>query len=851
MNTILSPPSPAVGSTRLPAVAHPSRGTYLRFSLASVWTIIVTLLVPFMGWYVEQVRLIQDRPLPWFGWLLISWGHALLLALPLVPLAIYTRVPRFRAIYRTWALAVAFVWLLGLVRVFPRNWTQGGMFGQIMLCLLATWILIRLSRRNGERLEFSAHSVVLGLSLVPILAVPWLLWGALGSPFDTMLGILTGLSFGLFAGLLLDVALMRPFVAHTAGTGWDILFCSCAGGVALLILAAGFGFGGTQLLLQICLPPLGVAAMALAHVATPGPDAAPRSSLPMAALIGGATAAPLMFIDPAELLLLEPPVWAFKAAGAGLVLACVLSVGLWAARHRASLLSRMLTHGSLVATSCGALLLHGFAGQPGFYGDRLFVILRDQAEVRSAAEIPNREARLHAAYTMLTRHAEQSQANLRAKLDRLGVKYTTYYLVNALEVEGGLPLRAYLEQQPEVDRVLSSPRLRPLPGLPLAERGDAPAPTQPQWNITMIGVDRVWKELHVTGTGIVVGQTDSGVHRDHPALRDGYRGRGDQDDYNWLDPWNGTGSPTDTAGHGTHTLGVAVGRNGIGVAPGAEWIACTPARNLGNPARYLDCLQFLLAPYPQQGDPFRVGDAARAAHVLNNSWVCPPLEGCDPSALLPAVRALRAAGIFVVAAASNNGPRCSSVSNPPAVYDEVFTVGEVDPAGNVTAASSRGPVTVDGSGRVKPDILAPGADVLSSLPGSTYGRHGGTSIAGPHVTGVVALMWSAQPRLIGNIERTEQILATTARPYTGERVGCFGDVSGVPNNAAGYGVVDAYAAVKAALAERSCALGPEVRMCSELLVFEPASHVPTRMIDTVLDTGIQSEWHERRGRVPW
>jgi hypothetical protein len=63
-------------------------------------------------------------------------------------------------------------------------------------------------------------------------------------------------------------------------------------------------------------------------------------------------------------------------------------------------------------------------------------------------------------------------------------------------------------------------------------------------------------------------------------------------------------------------------------------------------------------------------------------------------------------------------------------------------------------------------------------------------------------MWSAQPRLIGKIERTEQILATTARPYTGERVGCFGDGSGVPNNAAGYGVVDAYAAVKAALAER-------------------------------------------------
>ncbi len=72
MNTILSPPSASVGATALPAAAHPSRGTYVRFSLASLWTIIVTLLIQFMGWYVEQVRLIQDRPLPWFGLPLIS-----------------------------------------------------------------------------------------------------------------------------------------------------------------------------------------------------------------------------------------------------------------------------------------------------------------------------------------------------------------------------------------------------------------------------------------------------------------------------------------------------------------------------------------------------------------------------------------------------------------------------------------------------------------------------------------------------------------------------------------------------------------------------------------------------------
>ncbi len=127
-------------------------------------------------------------------------------------------------------------------------------------------------------------------------------------------------------------------------------------------------------------------------------------------------------------------------------------------------------------------------------------------------------------------------------------------------------------------------------------------------------------------------------------------------------------------------------------------------------------------------------------------------------------------------------------------------MGAFDEAGDIAPFSSRGPVTVDGSSRVKPDILAPGVDVLSSLPGSTYGPNEGTSMAGPHVAGVVALIWSANPRLIGDIERTEQILTETAQPYSGEEAGCFtGDL---PSNAYGYGMVDAYAAVQAAMEDR-------------------------------------------------
>ena len=70
-------------------------------------------------------------------------------------------------------------------------------------------------------------------------------------------------------------------------------------------------------------------------------------------------------------------------------------------------------------------------------------------------------------------------------------------------------------------------------------------------------------------------------------------------------------------------------------------------------------------------------------------------------------------------------------------------------------------------------------------------------MAGPHVAGVVALLWSADPSLIGDIDRTEQILIDTARTYVGEQLGCFD--GNVPNAAYGYGILDVYAAVKEAL----------------------------------------------------
>ncbi len=834
-------PSPSsISSANI--ASRPGCLTYFIFVAASLWTVGITFFIHGVGWFVDQFFLIEGIPLPWLAWPLISWGHALLLALPLVVLAIVTQWPRLKAIYQTWALATAFVFVLGLARVFPKTWTQPAALAQIILALICAGALMILALARGRRFGLQVSTLFFALSLVPIIVVPSLIWGALGSPEDTLLDLAAALSLGLFAGVLLSAFLFEPLTESSSGAGWDIGSGGFAAGVALVILGAGFGFDGSQLLLMLSLPPLGFAVAGLGRYAsspagwdrsstpvpTPayaGAEGSPshvgaisdvrggqgvRAWLPIAALVGLSAAAPLMFVDPDELTLLldENPFgseimgWAVRAAALSLVLAWAVGFVLWLFRNRISGPPRLsFSIGALAITWIGGLLIFIFAGRPGFYGEQLFVILREQADVSAAYAIPERNERLRFVYATLTQHAQKTQARLRASLDQFGIAYKPYYLVNGMEVNGGPILRAYLSMQPEVERIIDSPHLRPLPAPVPISTGHERAPSETQWNITSIGADRVWKEFNVTGKGIVVGQSDSGVQGDHPALRDGYRGRDGQHDYHWIDPWNHTRAPTDIGGHGTHTLGSILGRGGIGVAPDAEWFACVNlARNLGNPPVYLNCMQFMLAPYPQNGDPFKDGDPTLAASVINDSWGCPPLEGCDANALEPAARALRAAGVFVVASAGNEGPRCSSVSDPLAIYESVFSVGALNQHGDIAFFSSRGPVTVDGSHRIKPDILAPGVDVLSSFPGGTYAKESGTSMAGPHVAGVVALMWSAQPKLIGNIERTTQILIKTAKPYHGERPGCF--EGSVPNNAFGYGVVDAYAAVKAALQEK-------------------------------------------------
>src|SRR5439155_19101779 len=154
--------------------------------------------------------------------------------------------------------------------------------------------------------------------------------------------------------------------------------------------------------------------------------------------------------------------------------------------------------------------------------------------------------------------------------------------------------------------------------------------------------------------------------------------------------------------------------NQIGMAPGAKWIGC---RNMdqgdGTPARYIECMEFFLAPYPIGCTP-NEGDPTKAPDITINSWSCPPSEGCSPDTLQAAVEGQAAAGIMMVAAAQNGGPSCSTVTDPPGIYAAAYSVGALTTGTDTIAGfSSRGPVTVDGSGRIKPDITAPGTNTPS------------------------------------------------------------------------------------------------------------------------------------------
>jgi subtilisin family serine protease len=443
------------------------------------------------------------------------------------------------------------------------------------------------------------------------------------------------------------------------------------------------------------------------------------------------------------------------------------------------------------------------------------VLLRDQADLHAAYPLADSAARGWYVYRTLRDHAARTQAGLRAFLAAQHAPYQAFWAANMLVVHGDRALVDALAARADVGMIEASGHLREV----LVPSGVAPgavtAPATVEWGVQSVNAPAVWA-LGYTGQGIVIGSLDSGVRWTHGALQAQYRGwNGTTADHNyqWWDAIHSgggacgpnSGAPCDDLGHGSHTAGTAVGDDGagnqIGVAPGARWMGCRALnQGTGTPASYSECFQFFLAPTDLSGQN---PNPALRPDVVLAAWYCSPSEGCAANTLDIILANVQAAGIFVVASANSTGPGCGSMTDPPAIAPTAFTIGAIDANNALAGFSGRGPVTVDGSNRLKPDLVAPGIAVRSATNGgdSSYAIYQGTAMAAPHVAGAVALLWSAQPQLVRAITETRQILQNSANPevIVSPPQTCGGIPSDqVPNHSFGYGRVDALAAVLAA-----------------------------------------------------
>jgi uncharacterized repeat protein (TIGR01451 family) len=427
------------------------------------------------------------------------------------------------------------------------------------------------------------------------------------------------------------------------------------------------------------------------------------------------------------------------------------------------------------------------------------VYLTTKADLSEAKALLTKLEKGWYVFETLTSIAESTQKPLIAELEKLGVDYRPYWIVNMVWVRGSLSTIQLLAQRPDVAHLYANPQVAL--DAPLEVRTTSTQPEGIEWNINKVSAPQVWA-LGYIGQGVVIGGQDTGYAWDHPAIKNQYRGWNGlfvNHDYNWIDTtYNHSTVPLDPYGHGTHTMGTMVGDDGgnnkIGMAPGARWIGCRnmDAGGNGTPETYIGCYQWFVAPTRVDGSEPRPD---LAPDVINNSWGCPPSEGCtDPNVLLEAVQNLVAAGIVTTHSAGNSGDACSTIWDPAAIYDESFTVGATDSSDNIAGFSGRGPVTVDGSNRPKPDISAPGVSVRSAYPPYGYTWMSGTSMAGPHVAGLVALLISAQPAMRGQVDQIEWTIEKTAVGRTTNKA-CGGDLPDqIPNNTYGWGRIDALAA---------------------------------------------------------
>lgn len=434
-----------------------------------------------------------------------------------------------------------------------------------------------------------------------------------------------------------------------------------------------------------------------------------------------------------------------------------------------------------------------------------FFVKMDSDPVRVGNTVISNDhtVRAQAVYDSYTAHAEASQADLLAELDRMGIKYESFWINNSVYIfDGDRKLAATLAKRADVEYLRPDrdvPLILPVErsGVEISNPADSTI-ASPEWGLNTVNAPAVWNTGN-TGQGIVVANIDTGVRYTHNTLIDQYNGNNNgsfNHNYNWWDPDGVYNSPTDNNSHGTHVMGTMVGDDGgsnqIGVAPGATWIAAQgcdsnscSSFDLTSSAQWVTCPTNLNGNSP---------DCSRAPHIVNNSWG----GGGGDSWYISYVDAWIDAGIAPIFSAGNSGSGCGTIGSPGDYYWTV-SVGATNINDRLASFSSRGESDYRA---VQPDISAPGDGVRSAVANSnnSYSTYSGTSMAAPHVAGVMALLMSDSPDL--PLLRYYRAVTRNADTGVGSPIGGSSNCGGInwssfspSNNHYGYGLLDAQAAV--------------------------------------------------------
>lgn len=319
-----------------------------------------------------------------------------------------------------------------------------------------------------------------------------------------------------------------------------------------------------------------------------------------------------------------------------------------------------------------------------------------------------------------------------------------------------------------------------------------------EWAFTTTQITTLEDEGY-TGSGVTIAVIDTGLDISHPSLDH-------VDVVAWRDYLNGRDKPYDDTGHGTHVAGIIASKGGSkeflsgasvkGVAPDVSLIVakvCSQEECDGDAV-----VQAISWSVAQGADIITLSLGGRQAIISLGANAEDAAQGAANK------------GVYVVAAAGNQGTDHGDVESP-ASAQLAIAVGAVDADLRVPQFSSRGSESSNSGSRLptgqsvggredphkKPELVAPGVDILSAWQDGQYARATGTSQAAPFVAGTLALLLEAHPewKRTGSkggdgdaVTTMKSVLTKSAKPIPGQRT--------PHDNAAGYGLLQAASALE-------------------------------------------------------